>query len=336
MAQRENTCRDCEKPAGLDRRQFVAALGKTALGASALAAGTLSLRPHTAYAAPSRASTAESAVGRLYESLSDEQKKEVCIGWDDDRRTNISANWHVTKANVGGLSADQQKIVHDVLRGVTSEDGYEKFLRQMDADHGGIDNYAVAIVGDPAALKDGGDGKCQFMLTGRHLTLRADGDTTPGAAFGGPIVYGHGESTPGKNYYFYQTQRANELFSALDPDQRKKALLARAPEESAVQLREEGASLPGIGGGDLKDDQRELLGKVLADILSPYRKEDVDEVMDCLKAGGGLEKLHMAFYQQGDLEDDGVWDVWRVESPTVVCHFRGAPHVHAYINIAKK
>ena len=332
MALPHSPCRDCESPSGLDRRQFVAALG-----ASALAAGTLSLRSHTAFAAPSRQSSAESAVARLHESLSAEQKKEICLGWDDKRRTNISANWHVTKANVGGLSADQQKIVHDILRGVASEDGYEKFLLQMDADHGGIDNYAVAIVGDPAPREeDAEDGKFQFMLTGRHLTLRADGDTTPGAAFGGPIVYGHGESTPSKNYFFYQTKRANELFSALDPDQRKKALLARAPNETAVQLRGGEAKLPGISGGDLKDDQRELLGNVLADVLSPYRQEDVDEVMDCLKAGGGLEKLHMAFYQQGDLEDDGVWDVWRVESPTIVCHFRGAPHVHAYINIARK
>lgn len=331
MARPQTNCRDCDGSLGLDRRQFV-----TALGASALAAGTLGLRPHVACAAPSQDSAAESAALRLYESLSDEQRKEICFGWDDARRTNISANWHVTKANVGGLSADQQKIVHDVLRGVASEDGYEKFLRQMEADDSGIDAYSIALVGQPVSTENTADDKFQFMLTGRHLTLRADGDTTPGAAFGGPIVYGHGEGSPSKNYFFYQTQRANELFKALDADQRKKALQSRAPEETAVQLREGDASLPGISGGELQDDQRELLGKVLADILSPYRKEDVDEAMECLKAGGGLEKLHMAFYQQGDLEDDGVWDVWRVEGPTLVCHFRGAPHVHAYINVAAK
>ena len=50
----------------------------------------------------------------------------------------------------------------------------------------------------------------------------------------------------------------------------------------------------------------------------------------------------MAFYKKGangktaDLLRDLVWDVWRVEGPTFVSHFRGAPHVHAYINIGVK
>ena len=71
-------------------------------------------------------------------------------------------------------------------------------------------------------------------------------------------------------------------------------------------------------------------------LLAPYRQEDVDEVFEILKASGGVEKLHLAFYQEGDLQDDKTWDIWRVEGPSFVWHFRGAPHVHAYINIAMK
>ena len=33
--------------------------------------------------------------------------------------------------------------------------------------------------------------------------------------------------------------------------------------------------------------------------------------------------------------DDGVWDVWQLESPTMVWHFRGAPHVHVWVNIQR-
>lgn len=112
--------------------------------------------------------------------------------------------------------------------------------------------------------------------------------------------------------------------------------MAKAPKESAVTLRDAKESTPGVAGGDLSDDQQKLLLSVLRDIMAPYRKEDVDEVMEVLKSGGGVDKLHMSFYQSGDLGDDGVWDVWRLESPTLVCHFRGAPHVHAYINIARR
>jgi hypothetical protein len=330
---KQSACPDCEAQdcGTLDRRDFL-----TSVGAATLAAGGLSIVPSSSWAAPSRTSAAETAVKRLYESLTAEQKKEVVLPWDDKRRQTISANWHVTKANVGSFSKEQQKIIDEILRGVSSGDGYERFQKQMQADNGGVANYSVAIFGNPV----GGDSvadKFEFELTGRHLTLRADGDTAPGAAFGGPIVYGHGaEGDAKRNLFWYQTKRANEVFDALNPEQRKKALLAKAPSESAVRFRKEGAALPGIPGSDLSKDQLELVQKVLADILSPYRKEDIDEVMECVKAGGGFEKIHIAFYQTGDIGDDGVWDIWRLEGPTLVSHFRGSPHVHAYLNVAKR
>ncbi len=323
MARRNQSCPDCD---ALDRRDFL-----TLAGSAALAAGGLSFVPRGVYGAPSKTSAAESAVKRLYTSLSDDQKKLVVLDWNDKRRFNISANWHITDARVGKFSAEQQKIIDEIIRGVTSEDGYGRLQKQMKADNGGVNNYAVAIFGDPE--KD----QFQFELTGRHLTLRADGDTVPGAAFGGPIVYGHGaKGNSDGNLFAYQTKRANEVFAALDEKQRKAALLPRAPRENAVELKEAGASLPGIAGSELTKDQLELVQKVLADILAPYRKEDVDEVMECVKAGGGFEKVNIAFYQTGDLDDDGVWDVWRLEGPTLCSHFRGAPHVHAYLNVARK
>ncbi len=62
---------------------------------------------------------------------------------------------------------------------------------------------------------------------------------------------------------------------------------------------------------------------------------DVDEVMSIVKSNGGVDSLRMSFYEQGDLEDDRVWDMWRIEGPSFVWHFRGSPHVHAYINISE-
>jgi hypothetical protein len=325
--QPRRVCPECEdRLEVLDRRTFIAAVGGTCV-----AAGLVPLTARRALSAPTRSSGAETAVARLFQSLSDEQRRQVVLPWDDNRRLRISANWKVTDATVGSFSAQQQQLIDEILRGVLSPDGYQRMQKQMQADYGGVKNYAVAIFGDPE--------KEQFLfeLTGRHLTLRADGDSVPGAAFGGPIVYGHGATgNSDGNLFHYQTKRANEVFQALDPEQRKKALLARAPAETAVQLRDPGAELPGIAGGELSADQQELLLAVLRDILMPYRKEDVDEAMACLQAGGGVQKLHIAFYQTGDLGDDGHWDIWRLESPTLVCHFRGAPHVHAYINIARR
>ena len=40
--------------------------------------------------------------------------------------------------------------------------------------------------------------------------------------------------------------------------------------------------------------------------------------------------------EDGDVGGDKIWDVWRIEGPSFVWHFRGDPHVHAYINIGLK
>ena len=59
---------------------------------------------------------------------------------------------------------------------------------------------------------------------------------------------------------------------------------------------------------------------------------DADEAMKLVEAGG-VENLHLAFYKNQDLGNDGVWDVWQVEGPHMVWYFRGAPHVHTWVNI---
>ena len=52
-----------------------------------------------------------------------------------------------------------------------------------------------------------------------------------------------------------------------------------------------------------------------------------------ITANGGVNSLAMSFYKNLDIGNDGVWDVWQLESPTMVWYFRGAPHVHVWVNI---
>jgi len=281
------------------------------------------------YAAPSPTSTAETAVGRLYGSLSAEQRAAICFPFNAPERQKINANWHITKPVIGDdfYSTEQRATITEIVKGMTSEDGYERLVRQMEYDDGGLDFYSVAVFGEP------GNGQFQFELTGRHLTLRADGDTVDHAAFGGPIVYGHGEEDPAENIYHYQTKATDEVFRSLSAAQSQRALIENAPQETAVAIQGATGSFPGIAVSELSSDQRELVSNTLKTLLAPYRQEDIDEVMAILKASGGVESLHMAFYKQEDLKQDNVWDIWRIEGPSFVWHFRGAPHVHAYINI---
>lgn len=329
MSNDKRTCPECD--GSWTRRDFVKTVGGAALAVGAI---PLSGGIRTAAAAPTPKSAAETAAKRLYESLTDEQRKVICFPFDNPLRQKINANWAITEPKIAQLfSKEQQATVDEIFRGVTSPDGYERFIKQMEEDAGGLDQYHVALFGDP------GSGKFEFEMTGRHMTIRADGDSVENAAFGGPIIYGHGQGDgeaglPG-NVFYYQTKKANEVFAALDGKQREKALLPKAPPENQVPVQGAAAAFPGIAVGELSSDQKNLVEETIKVILAPYRQEDVDEAVAILKADGGFEKLHAAFYQSGNLGNDQEWDIWRLEGPGFVWHFRGSPHVHAYVNIAK-
>ncbi|QDS91875.1 hypothetical protein FF011L_06110 [Roseimaritima multifibrata] len=310
------------------RRDFVKLGGTVAAGVASV--GLFDAR--FAHSAGSPETSAETFVAELYGSLSDKQKEIVWRPFDHADRRKINPNWHITKATIGDdlFSKQQRTLIDQIVRNITSADGYQRLIRQMDEDDAGMENYSFALFGEP------GTDQFQFEMTGRHLTMRADGNRVDKAAFGGPIVYGHGEEVPSDNLFYYQTQQTNKVFQALDADQAKLALQTKAPKESAVQLQGPSGHFPGIAVNKLASDQKELVESTLKVLLAPYREDDVDEVMEILKSSGGMDQLHMAFYQEEDIDDDRVWDIWRVEGPSLVWHFRGAPHVHAYINIGVK
>ncbi len=49
------------------------------------------------------------------------------------------------------------------------------------------------------------------------------------------------------------------------------------------------------------------------------------------------EKLRAKEYRKinENLGSDEVWDNWQIEGPGMVSYFRGKPHVHAWLHIAK-
>ncbi|MEM7474315.1 MAG: DUF3500 domain-containing protein [Planctomycetota bacterium] len=304
-----------------DRRRFLNLVGGAALAAPILGASNPAFG--------SSASKAADHVAEFYGSLSEKQLTTICFPFEHKLRNRINANWHVTKPRIGEdfYTDAQRDLVKKILRSMSSEEGYKRLIQQMDDDYFGVEEYSMAVFGDPEA------GEFQWMLTGRHLTLRVDGNSIKNSAFGGPIVYGHADEDPDTNLYHYQTKQTNKVFEALNPEQVKSALLKKAPRETDVLLQGANGKFQGLAVKDMASDQQTLVKESLQVLLAPYAEEDSKEVMDLIEQGGGLEKLHMAFYQQGDLKEDKVWDMWRVEGPSLVWNFRGAPHVHAYINI---
>lgn len=332
----QHECPDCDSSGAsqFTRRQFV--------GVAAAAATAAPLVPAALANAKTKSSTPESLVASLYRSLSEEQKKTVCFDWNhkDKRgilRTHVSNNWHITKPTIASnfFNKDQQDQIEAIFLGLYDVEWHDKILQQIKDDAGGYGKAQnIAIFGEP------GTGKFEFVMTGRHLTIRCDGDSTAHTAFGGPIFYGHAArgfyekaDHPG-NVFWYQAQKANALYKMLDGKQRKLALEKRAPRESKVHFQGKNGEFTGIPVEELSKDQKGHLEGVLASLLAPYRKSDRDEAMKCLNKQGGLDKCHLTFYQSDDIGGDGVWDNWRLEGPAFVWHFRGAPHVHVWVNVA--
>ena len=319
-------CPDCSSSAksSIARRDFL----RTAASIAAIP-----LAARMVHGAPANVGSAETIVGEFHASLTAQQRTEICRPFADPLRSKVHANWHVSKPLIGSdfYSATQREMIDKIVRAVTSEEGHERLKRQMDDDSGGLGDYSVAVFGNPA------QGDFQWLLTGRHLTLRADGDSSPKMAFGGGMVYGHGEeSSASENIFYYQTKKVNEVFAALDKDQAKQALLSSAaPNETEIRIQGEKGKFGGLAVSAMNPEQQKLVKDCLKTLLSPYRMEDGEEAMKLIEATGGIEQLRFAFYQQDDLGKDQIWDMWRIEGPSAVINFRGAPHVHAYINIAQ-
>jgi len=325
----------------MTRRGF---LKTTTTGIAAASALTPVLaHPVSAMTTAAKKPTSETLVTQFFKTLTGAQKKLMTFSFDDPLRLAVNNNWHVTKATVAAtFSADQQAMIRDIFMGLHSEEYAKKVMAQVEHDNrqanrkGGFDGCSVAMFGQP------GSGKFEFVLAGRHVTRRCDGDSVAGAAFGGPIFYGHAASGFNEkpdhrgNIYWYQARRANELFQALDGKQQKLALRNDArPErrQQTVQLRGKKAALHGVPVADFSADQKILARKVMADVLAPFRKTDVQECMKLIEAQ--FDQLHFAYYQNLDIGNDRVWDVWQVEGPSMVWYFRGIPHVHTWVNIRK-
>jgi len=326
-----STCPECDP---LTRRDFLKSAGLIAVAGAAATTAPVFAVPKALPTAGSTRPPAETVVKSLYDSLTPGQREKIVMPWSHSKRTHVEANWAIVDQTIQDFfNADQRAMIEEIHKGVTAEEFYPKFRQQMQDDSGGFGTYHVALFGDP------GTPQFEWVMTGRHTTVRASGHSVPNRAFGGPVFYGHATTfneQPGHpgNVFWYQAKRANELFQALDGKQRKQALIAAAPDESAIRFRGEHGSLPGLPVSELSRDQNGLMHGVMRDLLAPYRPSDVEEVLREVKAAGGLEKLHLSFYKQDDLGSDGVWDIWRLEGPAFVWHFRGAPHVHTWVNIA--
>jgi hypothetical protein len=338
MSKRNQSCPICDGDSfELDRRHFIKVAGATAAAAAL---------PTAIRAAEADKSNPETLVKKLYDSLTEQQRKEVAFAWDhqDEKlgllRTRVSNNWQITKPEIRSdyYTKDQQEICRAIYEGLFQPEWVKQIDKQLQDDTNNRpwgSAQSIALFGKPGE-------KFELVMTGRHLTVRVDGNSIDSMAFGGPVFHGHQASQtsglnekvghPG-NIWWPQALEANKVFEMLDGKQREKALVAQLPAEQSVGFRGKDGKFPGISVTELSADQKAQLQKTVKLVFEPYRNADQDEVKQCLGKQGGLDACSLAFYAQGDIGDDGIWDNWRLEGPAFVFYFRGSPHVHMWVNI---
>jgi hypothetical protein len=344
MTEQEKKCPECEAMDGVDRRHFLTMVGGTAVTLASLEAVPQAAKMLGAQQPPQpgqqagSSKPAEALIRELYQGLSAEQRRQVVMPWDHvapnqtiptrKRMYNASINQH----RIGTTyTRPQQELVGRILRSISSdEEGYTRLTRNGTYDgSGSFGNCGAHIFGDPT-----GNQQFAWVFTGHHLTVRCDGNSEPDAAFGGPMYYGHSpDGFSPRNIFNFQTRTVLQVYDALSEQQRRRAIIATNPGEHEASVRFRNEGYPGIPGSDLTPDQRSLVQQVMRDLLSPYRREDADEVMDIVRRNGGMERIHLGFFR-GANTPNSRWDFWRLEGPGFVWNFRVLPHVHCYVNIA--
>ncbi len=326
--------------AGVSRREFVKTVGAAAAVAAVPFIGARHVLAAAAQTGPTPSAPAETAVARFFKTLKDDQRKQICFPFDHPLRSRVQNNWAIVKPTIADMSKEQQALCKEIFKNLCSEEGYERFQRQMEEDYGGFDNYHVAVFGEP-----GTDQPFEWVLTGRHNTMRADGNSVEGVAFGGPIFYGHASRQLQRGR---QAHRQRLVVSGPAGQQD----LQDARRQAAGQgPRREGR--PGRspldraeGPGARRAGHRRLRARRPAEgdgseaarrhALARSARCDAAEVRECLDEAGGIDKLRLTYFKEGDIGDDGTWDMWKVEGPAFSWYFHGSPHVHTWLNVARK
>ena len=332
-------------PAALTRRDFLRGVGA---GAAALAAASalpnvshsLAVAAQTAAGTPTR--TAEELLRELWGTLSDDQRRQVVKPWDHRSANALTRHRMVNAAldrRIGQVYTPAQRdLLLRVVRAFSrDEDGFDRICRRESPDRAWDNSQNFESVGADFFGSMEGNAQWAWVLSGHHITIRCDGNSDRDRAFGGPIYYGH---TPDgysqRNLWNYQTRAALAVYEALSEQQRMQAVVVGTPGEgdSSVRLRAQGEMIPGIACADLTRSQRTMVINVMHQVLSPFRQEETDRVMNIVNRTGGLQRIHLAFYREANETEQTRWHFWRLEGPGLVWNYRVLPHVHCYVNIA--
>ena len=190
------SCPDCETnaPAGFDRRGFLKSVSSAATAAAF--SGAMWAAPR-AFAAPSPKSAAETAVKPSTNAVRGPEEDDLLrLGLQASgarpaahARLELLARSPSRASTSDFYTKDQQAILFDIFKGIFNPDWHERFFKQLKDDHDGKPWGGGAELARSSASR--ATDQFEFVMTGRHMTIRADGNSAAHVALGGPIFHGH-------------------------------------------------------------------------------------------------------------------------------------------------
>jgi hypothetical protein len=209
MTKNEKTCSACGPD--VSRRDFM----KTAAGAAVAAS---LVRSKVAWA-DLKDDAPENLVKAFHKSLTDEQRKEIVLPWDHKYRLHVSNNWNVVRPKIGQFyTKDQQQLIRDIVKGLSSPEGQEKFPKVMKQDKG-------SRTTPPPSSQPRGRTSSVWSSPAPLTRWRQPGGRRLGADLYGNAGTRRTTSTradPSGELLLHQAQLASKLFGALDGKQRER------------------------------------------------------------------------------------------------------------------
>ncbi len=255
---------------------------------------------------------ARAAALKLYQSLTDEQKKLAVKDFNDkDRHTERFTPGNRPGLPVKNMSKEQKAMVDDVLKATTSEYGAKRCLEVVKQDEN--DRY-LNFFGEPSA-----DKPFAWRLAMHHLTLiHAEFGKDKANEFG-PILLG---GNPVKDIWIEEEKIAIELYGSLSAEETKKI------QAKGISAGSGGAiGKAGVKFGELNEKSRGLAVKLLnkrLDVFSPDRKKVAETIIE---RDGGVDNLRIALW---DTVAAGSNYHWRIGNDTFVADWQtaGKSHIH--------
>jgi len=290
-------------------------------------------------AAPAGVSMTKSATAWLG-SLDDIQRTKALLAYDTPARR----DWHfIPKAERKGLqikemTEPQRKLALELLRSGLSQIGYDKatrimavetLLKELEKAKTGTplrdpERYYFTVFGKPSD-----SAKWGLSIEGHHMSFNFVVENnkvtsmTPNMYGANPAIMKGNEIAgfkPGMRLLAKEESLAFDLLGALNPEQRKKAVIA---EEALKEVRTAGEPQPptdapaGIPASELTAEQRQVLQSLIeayagnfADDLARERLGEIEKA--------GIQKVSFAW---AGADKPGIGHYYRVQGPTFVIEF---------------